>query len=132
MSAAALFLAATLAGAAPAGVAPAGADGAPRRSCIQVGAGSETRYHPVDDHTIAVESQRRWYRLVVSPEPRLMAPTSFLINDIRGTSTLCSALDFDLSVAETSPGGFRSGVIVQSFEPISTEEGVALSKRSRR
>lgn len=111
---------------------PASSPGA-SRSCILVSSGSDTHYYPIDDHTIAIESQRRWYKLIVSPSAHLTAPQSFLINDIRGTSTLCSPLDFDLSVSETGGGGgFREGLIAQSFEEIPAAEGLALRKRSRR
>lgn len=121
-----------LASLALAAAAPA-QDAARPRDCLQIGAGADTHYYPVDDRTIVIEAQRRrWFKLIVSPTSLLNTPTSYLINDIRGTSTLCSPLDFDLSVAETSPGSFRQGIIVQSFEPITADEGVALRRRSRR
>ena len=124
----ALLLAAALAAPVP---ASAPADTGRARSCILVG--SDTQYYPADDHTIAIRSGRRWYKLIVSPSARLTYPQSFLINDIRGTSTLCSALDFDLSVSETGAGGgFREGLIAQSFAEIPAEEGEALRKKSRR
>ena len=60
-------------------------------------------------------------------------PMSFLVNQVRGTSTLCSALDFDLSVAtQGGGGGFRQGLIVQAFEEITAAEGEALRRRARR
>ena len=62
----------------------------PVRSCIQVGAGADTQYYPVDDHTIIIESQRRWYKLTVSPSGMMNQPGSFFINQIRGSSSLCS------------------------------------------
>ena len=114
-----------------AGPAP-GSGAAPVRDCIRVASGADTQYYPADDHTIAIRSQRRWYKLTVSPSSMLNEPGSFFINEIRGTSTLCSPLDFDLSVATTPPGGFRQRLIAQSFESITADEGEALRKRSRR
>ncbi len=119
----ALLLATALA-AAPAATRPA-------RDCVQVSSGSDTHYTPIDDRTILVESQRRWWRLTVTPNSRLRDPSSFLVNVIRGTSLLCTPLDFDLSV-DSTPGGFRSPMIVQEFAPITAEEAKALRKAAHR
>ena len=127
MTGPALLLAAALL--APAPRAPQA--GAPARTCIQVSSGSDTQYHPVDDHTVVIESGGRWWRLTTSPSSRMLEPQSFFVNDIRGTSTLCSPLDFDLSVA-TLPGGFREPLIVQEFTPLTREEGRTLLRRTRR
>ena len=124
MSAPALLLAAALA-AAPAATAPA------RPARIQLANSSSTSYHPVDDHTILIEARPRWYRLTTTPSRLMLAPQSFFVNEIRGTSSLCSPLDFQLSVADY-PGGFREPLIVRDFAEVTPAEGKALLKRATR
>ena len=120
----AVALAAALAATPPAGSGRA-------KSCILVSSSSNTQYYPSDDHTIAIHSDGRWYKLTVSPSSLLNEPQTYFINDIRGPSTLCSPLDFDLKVVETG-GGIREGLIAQSFQEIPASEGEALRKLSRR
>ena len=103
----------------------------PARACLQVSPAATTHYTPVDDHTIVVDSGASWWRLTTTPSSLLTDPQAYLINEIRGSSTLCDRLDFDLSVA-INPGGFKTPLIVQSFESISAEEGRALRQAARR
>ena len=112
-------------------LAAAPGQAARRTPCIQLSASSATEYVPVDDHTIVVRSFDQWWRLTVTPSSLLLQPQAFLVNDIRGTSTLCSRSDFDLSVLE-HPGGGREGLIVQDFTAITPEEGKALRRAAHR
>lgn len=124
------WLAAVLLGAAAPGPAAPAARPA-RTSCIQLSAGAETHYTPVDDHTIVVQSFSDWWKLTTTPSTLLLDPQSILVNDIHGSSSLCSPLDFQLTVLDR-PGGGREGLIVQSFESITPAEGRALLKTGRR
>ncbi len=124
----ALLLAATLTLAPPTG-GPAAASGRP--ACIQLSAGTDTEYLRVDDHTIVVRSINRWWQLTTTPSSLLLQPQAILINDVHGPSTLCSPLDFQLSILD-HPGGAREGLIVEDFVQITPEEGRALQHARRR
>jgi hypothetical protein len=70
------------------------------------------------------------YRLDLSSScPELQQPDAHLINRIRGSSTLCSALDFDLSVSVGH--GFTTPCIVSKLTPLSDAEAAALPKNLR-
>ena len=132
MIAAAPLLAAVLAAAAalqpPAAAAPAKPS---RPPCILLSNGTDTEYVPVDDHTIVVRSISRWWKLTTTPSSYLDGPHPILVNDIHGSSTLCSPLDFELSVLD-HPGGGREGLIVQDFQSITSQEGWALRRVAHR
>ena len=48
------------------------------------------------------------------------APDRFLINEIRGSNWICSALDLDLSVADHT--GFRQGLIARHLRKLTPDE----------
>ena len=101
------------------------------RPCLTTWNSSTTHYHPVDDHTIIIEDGRRWYRLEVTPTSQLTDAGSVIISQVRGSSQMCSPIDFQLSV-DTPPGGFPVGMIAQSFAPIPEAEGKALVRKAAR
>lgn len=101
------------------------------RACLQLSTSSSTQYTPVDDHTIVVRSFSDWWRLTTTPSTLLRFPQVILINEVHGPSTLCSPLDFQLSVTEPG-GGPREGLIAQEFTPITPEEGRALLRAAHR
>ena len=86
---------------------------------------------PVDDHTIVIRAFDRWWKLTTSPSSLLLQPDVTLVNEIRGSSLLCSAVDFQLSVVERG-GGFHEGLIAQDLVAIAPEEGRRLLKAARR
>ncbi len=111
--------------------APPAASKPSRPACILLSNGTDTEYVPVDDHTILVRSISRWWKLTVTPSSMLLAPHPILINKIYGPSSLCSPLDFQLSVLD-HPGGGREGLIVQDFQAITPDEGRALRRAAHR
>ena len=98
--------------------------------CIRLSDSTATEYVPVDDHTIVVRSFNTWWKLTVTPSSLLLIPDAFLVNDVRGPSELCAAVDFDLSVVDRGAG--REGLIVQDFRQITPAEGKALRSHARR
>ncbi len=125
----ALAFAAALAVLAPPPGGLAAASGHP--PCILLSQGPDTEYIPVDDHTIVVRSVSRWWKLTTTPSSLLLQRQAILINDIHGPGSLCSPLDFQLSVLD-HPGGGREGLIVQDFVSITPAEGRALRSAARR
>ena len=123
----ALLLAAALAAATPSTPAKP----SPRPPCLLLSESTDTEYIPVDDHTIVVRAISRWWKLTTTPSTLLRQRQSILINDIHGPSTLCSPLDFRLSVLD-HPGGGREELIVQDFISITPAEGRALRSAARR
>jgi hypothetical protein len=70
------------------------------------------------------------YRLDLSNScPDLQNPGSHLITKLRGGSTICSALDLDLSVSDGH--GFSTPCIVSNITPLSKDEASALPKNLR-
>ena len=123
----ALLLAAALAAAPP----PEGSASYRRPACLQLSTSSATEYIRVDDHTIVIRSFNDWWKLTTTPSSLLLQPEAILINDVHGPTTLCSPLDFQLSVLD-HPGGGREGLMVQDFVPITPAEGRALIRARRR
>ena len=107
---------------------PAGATGG---ACITAGPAGDAHYIAVDDHTILIEQGRRWFKLTVLPTSRLKDSFASFVNVVRGPSTLCSRLDFDLSVV-SPPGTPALPLIVQDFHPIPEIEARALKTRPKR
>jgi hypothetical protein len=53
----------------------------------------------------------------------------FLVNHVRGSSWICSALDLDLSIND--PNGFREPLIARTLDKLSPAEIEALAPRER-
>ena len=124
----AVILAALLQAAPAAAASPAAKPSRP--PCIQLSESSDTEYVRVNDHTIVVRSGSRWWKLTTTPSSLMLMPQAFLVNDIHGPASLCSRLDFQLSVVD--PPGAREGLIVQDFQAITADEGKALRHAARR
>jgi hypothetical protein len=70
------------------------------------------------------------YRLDLSAAcPELQEPNAHLINDVRGPSQICSAVDLDLKVSDGH--GFSTGCIVSSITPLSRAQAAALPRNLR-
>jgi hypothetical protein len=70
------------------------------------------------------------YRLDLSNAcPELQMPDAHLITHIRGSSTICTALDLDLKVSDMH--GFATPCIVSQITPLSPAEAAALPKDVR-
>ncbi len=61
--------------------------------------------------------------------PALLSADAHLVNRIRGASTICSPLDFDLDVADSN--GFRSACIIDSMTRLSPAEAAAIPPKLR-
>lgn len=78
---------------------------------------------------IRVGVNKIWRLDLSSACPALQSPNPHLINTLRGGSTVCSALDLDLKVADDS--GFATPCIVSSISRLSDAEASALPKNLR-
>jgi len=73
---------------------------------------------------------RRYYRLDLAAScPALLSPNSHLITKWRGSSWVCSALDWDLKVSEDPMRGFASPCIVKTMTALSDSEAGALPRK---
>jgi hypothetical protein len=70
------------------------------------------------------------YRLDLSAAcPSLQEPDAHLVNDVRGPSQICSAVDLDLKVSDGH--GFSTGCIVSNVTPLSRDQASALPRNLR-
>jgi hypothetical protein len=67
-----------------------------------------------------------WRLDLSSACPALQSPNAHLITHLHGSSSICSALDFDLKVGDAS--GFSTPCIVSNLTPLSDAEAKALPK----
>ena len=75
---------------------------------------------------------RRYFRLDLATScPALLSPNSHLITKWRGSSWVCSALDWDLKVSEDPVRGFASPCIVKTMTALSDSEAGALPRNFR-
>lgn len=73
-----------------------------------------------------------YYRLDLSGECGLLTfPGTHLITKTRGPETVCSALDWDLSVAESEPGAIPEPCIVKTMTPMTPADVAALPPKFR-
>ena len=80
-----------------------------------------------DDKTLYIRAGlNRYYRLDLGAAcHKLKWPGAHLITKARGSDTVCSPLDWDLSVAET-PDGIPEQCIVKAMTPLTPEEVAAI------
>jgi hypothetical protein len=77
----------------------------------------------------------RYYRLDLSGKcPALTWPSSHLITKTRGSDQVCSGLDWDLAVSDSTGGigrggGFRQACIVKTQTPLSAADVAAIPKK---
>ncbi len=84
-----------------------------------------------DDRTIYIRvNMNRYYRLDLSTACQpLTYPDAFLITKTRGPSTVCTAIDWDLSVSQSSARGFRTPCIVKAMTPLTADQVAAIPKK---
>jgi hypothetical protein len=58
---------------------------------------------------------------------QLMWPDTHLVSIVRGSDSICSAIDLDLKVA--GPGGFKEGLIAKSLTKLTPDEVAAIPKK---
>ena len=83
-----------------------------------------------DAKTINIRvNMHKYYRLDLSAScPALLWPSAYLVTKWHGSSSVCSALDWDIQVAQ-NPGGIESACIVKSMTPLTPEEAAAIPKQ---
>jgi hypothetical protein len=70
------------------------------------------------------------YRVDLAPgSPSLRSPGDFLISKVRGSNTVCSALDLDLSISDTQ--GFKTPLFPRTLTRLTPEEVAALPPKDR-
>jgi len=70
------------------------------------------------------------YRVDLSPGSRVRKwPGHVLVNQVRGSSWICSALDLDLTLA--AAGGYREPLIAISLRKLTPEEAAAIPDDAR-
>jgi len=70
------------------------------------------------------------YRLDLSAgSSQLQSPDMHLVNQVRGSNTICSALDLDLSIADSH--GFSEPLFVRTMTKLSPEEVAAIPRQYR-
>jgi hypothetical protein len=81
-----------------------------------------------DNRTINIRvGMNRYYRLDLTADcPMLTFPGSHLVTKTRGPDTVCSALDWDLSVAQSPPNSFPVPCIVKAMTLLSPTEVAAI------
>lgn len=70
------------------------------------------------------------YEVSLTPGSRARkTPGYFLVNQVRGSSWICSATDLDLTISDDL--GFRQPLIARSMRKLSTEEAAAIPPKFR-
>jgi hypothetical protein len=72
----------------------------------------------------------RYYRLDLSaPCQALLYPNTHLVTKWRGSNQVCAGIDWDLSVADSTGGGFRQACIVKTQTPMTPAEVAAIPRK---
>jgi hypothetical protein len=73
---------------------------------------------------------RQYYRLDLATScPTLLSANSHLITNWRGSSWVCSALDWDLKVSDDPVRGFASPCIVKKMTALTETEAAAIPRK---
>jgi hypothetical protein len=99
---------------------------APTRSCFFV---SEWNgWSAPDSQTLLLKVNRDVYRLTLNGRnSSLNAPGMHLISEVRGSSSICSARDLDLSISDGTT--FREYLFPASLTKLTPEEVAALPRK---
>ena len=90
------------------------------------------QWRDVDDKTIYIRvNLNDYYRLDMAGScPELTYPDPHLITEVHGPSTICTALDWDLRVADgTGPGSFATPCIVKDMVKLTKAQADAIPKK---
>ena len=121
----AIIAAAGLVGAASAQAAePAGAT----RNCFFVT--EWNGWSAPDNQTLLLKVNRDVFKVTLNGKSDALTwPGMHLVSQVRGSSSICSARDLDLSVADNM--GFREPLFLQTMTKLTPEEVAALPKKDR-
>lgn len=83
---------------------------------------------PSRDVLLLRVNNRDVYRVDLTPGPHsLRAPGAFLVNKVRGSNLVCSAIDLNLAVSEGH--GFSSPLIARQLTKLTPDEVAQIPKR---
>ena len=87
----------------------------------------------MDNKTIYIRvNLNQYYRLDLANRcSNLMWPDSRLITQWRGSSSVCSGLDWDLKVAQGGTRGFATPCIVKTMTPLTAAQAAAIPRKFR-
>jgi hypothetical protein len=125
-----LALTAIIAAAGLIGAASAQADepAKPARSCFFVT--EWNGWSAPDDQTLLLKVNRDVYKVTLNSKSNALKwPGMHLVSVVRGSSSVCSARDLDLAVADGY--GFREPLFLKSMDKLSSDEVAALPKKDR-
>jgi Family of unknown function (DUF6491) len=111
--------------------APAQTAPQPQQSCFLI---TEMRgWKALDNKTIFIRvGLNQIYRLDLSAAcPMLTMPDAHLITKTRGPDTVCSAIDWDLSVSEPPPAAMPEPCIVKQMTQLTPEQAAAIPPKYR-
>jgi hypothetical protein len=75
---------------------------------------------------------RRYFRLDLETScPLLLSQNSHLVTKWRGSSWVCSAIDWDLKVSDDPIRGFASPCIVRKMTALTDSEAAAIPRKDR-
>lgn len=124
----AFAVAASLSAVATATLAGPAAKGKPAATCFR--SSEFQNWKAADAKTIYIRvGMHRYYRLdLAAPCYSIRTPGAFLVTKIRGSNTICSAIDWDLHVA-TSWHDIPQACIVKKMTELTPAEAAALPKK---
>jgi hypothetical protein len=113
----------------PLAAAPASAPATKGPQCFSIR--SFENWKAPDAKTIYIRvNLHQYYRLDLAAScPTLLSANSHLITKWRGSSWVCSALDWDLKVSEDPVRGFASPCIVKAMTPLTESEAAAIPRK---
>lgn len=112
------------------GVAVAADPGTPAKNAQCFHISNFEGWKAPDAKTIYIRvGQRNYYRLDLTAScPTLRWPSAYLVTEWRGSSWVCSAIDWDLKVAQRS-GGFAQPCLVKTMTKLTPAEAEAIPKK---
>lgn len=129
---AAMFASLAFTGSAFAHIAPAKANASGNRagSCFFVS--QFDNWRAPNPKTIYIDTYfHHYYRLdLAGTYPMLRWPDAFLVMNVEGPDTICSAIDWDLAV-DTNPDGFSEHIIVKKMIALTPAEVAAIPSKFR-
>jgi hypothetical protein len=113
------------------GISPAAAQHPAQKLCFRIN--QMQGWKAPDNKTIFIRvNVNQYFRLDLSAScPLLTFPDSHLITKVRGSDLICSAVDWDLSVAQSPPGAFPEACIVKQMTVLRPQEVAAIPPKFR-
>lgn len=110
-----------------AGPAPAQPRDAPKTPCFFVTQWRGWKSPNPDTIYLGVNMHDVYEVKLSTPSDQLSWPDMHLVSIVRGSNSICSALDLDLKIADTN--GFSTPLIARSMRKLTPEEVAAIPKK---